>query len=230
MRSESIRPASAAALLALAAAASGAAVPLPPIDGVVVQDVTKPFIFDQVGVTNSNQEGGVPYTHEDAYQGTVRSMVIRAPDNTFDFLFHFTTTSGLLRSFSYSWQAPASYSVAYHVTDPELPFAPSGPSFPSPGTTGTGATEFTALWMADEVGGGSLNEGVLLLDTDATAYAATASYVIEDSANRMQGYYVGESPTFTTFGPAAIPEPHTYALMLCGLGLLVLGRRRRGAP
>ena len=145
-------------------------------------------------------------------------------------MFVSVLTSGVLRSFEFSWQAPAAYTVAYHVTDPELPFAPAGPSSPSPGMTGTDATEFSTVWMADEVGGGSLNEGVLVLDTDATAYAATASYVVRDFANRTQGSYAGESPTFTTFGPAAIPEPHTYALMLCGLGLLVLARRRRDAP
>jgi hypothetical protein len=73
-----------------------------------------------------------------------------------------------------------------------------------------------------------LNEGVLVLDTDAKAYAATASYRISDSYDRTQGYSSGQSPVFTTFGPA-IPEPKTYALMLSGLGLLAFGRRWRRA-
>jgi hypothetical protein len=71
-----------------------------------------------------------------------------------------------------------------------------------------------------------LHEGVLVLDTDAKAYAATASYWISDSYDRTQGYSNGESPVFTTFGPA-IPEPETYALMLAGLGLLAFRRRLR---
>ena len=65
----------------------------------VVQDVTQTFVFDRVGTIN---ESG-PFIDEDAYRGAVRSMVIRAPDNTFDFYFHFTTSedgSGALSHFN----------------------------------------------------------------------------------------------------------------------------------
>jgi len=75
-----------------------------------------------------------------------------------------------------------------------------------------------------------LQEGVLVLDTDVKAYAATATYRLADSLGGMQGNYHGQSPHFVTFGRRC-PEPRTYALMLCGLGALAFfgrwGRRSR---
>ena len=68
------------AILAGAATVAVAAVPQPPINGVVVEDVTQSYVFDRIGYDN---EIG-PFIDEDAYQGTVRSMVIRAADSTFD--------------------------------------------------------------------------------------------------------------------------------------------------
>ena len=76
------------AALAGAATFAAAQVPQPPINGVVMQDVTQTFIFDRVGTVNES----APFVDEGAYRGAVRSMVIRAPDNTYDFYFHFTTS------------------------------------------------------------------------------------------------------------------------------------------
>jgi hypothetical protein len=222
MVSDSTVTASLAAILAVAATAAFAAVPPPPINGVVVEDVSQSYVFDRIGFDN---EIG-PFIREDAYQGIVRTMVVKAPDNTFDFYFHFDTSSGPLSSFGARWQVPTSYTVAYHVTDRELLWAPAGPSGPAPGTSIIDATFAGASWREDENGGGSLFEGWLGLDTAAKAYAANATYQIRDSLDRLAGNYSGVSPTFTTFGPA-IPEPETYALMLAGLGLLALGRRWR---
>jgi hypothetical protein len=70
------------------------------------------------------------------------------------------------------------------------------------------------------------------LGTDATRYARTATFHVSDSGDRIRGQWSGQSPEFTTFGPA-IPEPETYALMLAGLGIMVLRRRvrqRQGEP
>ena len=62
------------------------------------------------------------------YQGTLRSMVTQAADSRFDFYFHVTGSTTQLRKFTYLWQALASYTVAYHVTDPEVLWLPVGPS------------------------------------------------------------------------------------------------------
>jgi hypothetical protein len=218
---DSTVPASLSAILAVATAA-GAAVPPPQINGVVVEDVTQSYVFDRIGYDN---EIG-PYIDENAYQGTVRTMVVKATDNTFDFYFHIAPSSGALSGFGIRWQVPASYTVAYHVTDRELLWAPAGPSGPAPGTSFTDTIFAGATWREDENGGGSLAEGWLGLDTDARAYAENATYGVGDSLDRLQGRYSGQSPLFGTFGPA-IPEPETYALMLAGLGLLALGRRVR---
>ena len=55
--------------------------------------------------------------------------------------------------------------------------APQGPSHPAPGVSVTDALGMHTLWLSDENGGvGALHEGVLVLDTDALAYASTATY------------------------------------------------------
>jgi hypothetical protein len=212
------------AILTGATTLAVSAVPQPPINGVVVQDITQAFSFDRVG---THYDSG-PFVDEDAYRGAVRSMVIRAPDDTYDFYFHFKTSdsSGALSKFNLSWQVLTSFTVAYHATDIELAFAPQGPSHPAPGFSTTDVLGLQTLWLADENGGGALHEGVLVLDTDAQAYSKTAAYFVGDDVNRTQGFYSGQSPTFLTFGPA-IPEPETYALMLAGLGLLALRRTLR---
>jgi hypothetical protein len=223
-RSRSTILASVAGILALSAPPAAAAVPDPTINGVVVEDVTRSFSFDRVG----EQMDTGPFVVEDAYQGTVRTIVIRALDNTYDFYFRITPTTAPLRTFEFSWQAATSYTVAYHATDPEMLFLPAGPARPTPGTSETGAVGLQANWSgADNIDtGGLLMEGVLLLDTDAKAYSRTATYRLGDSIDRLVGNYRGESADFVAFGPA-VPEPQTWALILVGLGLVTLVDRRR---
>jgi hypothetical protein len=211
-----------AAILGLTTMAASAALPEPNLNGVVVQDLTQSFSFDRIG---TDVEIG-PYVNEDAYQGTVRSLVIRAPDHTLDFYFHITASTGLLEHFVFSWQAPTSYTVAYHTTDAGLPWQPEGPSGPPPGASASGARSARTTWSEENTFAGSVQEAWFGLDTDATQYASTATFQASDSGDRIRGQWNGQSSMFTTFGPA-IPEPETYALMLCGLGLLALGRRVR---
>jgi hypothetical protein len=118
------------------------------------------------------------------------------------------------------------YTVAYHATDSELLWIGEGPSSPAPGSSESDVRVASAFWCQEENCGGALNEGVLVLDTDAKAYAATATYFLYDNQDRIQGYHSGQSPLFTTFGPA-IPEPDTDALLLSGLGMLAFARRWR---
>jgi len=158
--------------------------------------------------------------------GPTHSTVIRAPDGTFDFHFHIKTSTAELKGFSFQWDIPTSYTLIHHLTDPEMQWQPLTPAGPPPGTFASSALGFSALWTEDEISDGSLLEGILVLDTDAKAYAETATYQVRDDIDRLRGNYHGSSPMFVTFGPA-IPEPETYALMLCGLGALVLGVHRR---
>jgi hypothetical protein len=226
MRRDATVSAAVTAALALATTATAAAVPQPPINGVVVEDVTRPFSFDLVG---TDYESG-PFFFEDAYRGTVRSMVILAPDKTYDFYFHITTSAGQLKSFNFTWVMPTSYTVAHHALDPEIVYAPEGPSGPAPGTFLSNARAFSAFWTVDENSGGALSDGVIVLDTDATLYGLQGQYRLSDGQDRLQGNYSGVSASYGTFAPA-VPEPQTYALMLCGLGTLAFigrwGRRSR---
>ena len=73
------------------------------------------------------------------------------------------------------------------------------------------------------------------LDTDARNYASGATMQLH---SELSGPFVGpagvayfssDEPRLTTFAPAPIPEPETWALMLAGLALLVGARRRARA-
>jgi hypothetical protein len=50
--------ASLAAVLTLAATAARAALPVPPFNGVVVEDVTQTYVFDRVGILRAHESLG----------------------------------------------------------------------------------------------------------------------------------------------------------------------------
>jgi hypothetical protein len=133
-----------AAILALTPMGASA-LPEPTLNGVVVQDVTQSFSFDRIG---TDVEIG-SYINKDAYQGTVRSLVIRTADDTLDFYFHIATTTGLLKNFVFTWQAPTSYTVSYHVTDAGLTWYPDGPSGPAPGFSASDVRIAGAGWTEE---------------------------------------------------------------------------------
>lgn len=74
----------------------------------------------------------------------------------------------------------------------------------------------------------------LFLDTDARNYAPSAtmqlhSQLREPFSGPSGGYFSVDEPLISTFAPAPIPEPETWAMMLAGLGLIAAVARRRAS-
>jgi hypothetical protein len=220
-------------ILSLVPCAATAALPEPVLNGVVVEDVSRPFSFDQIVLTN-----GETTVLGNAYHGNVRSKVIREADGTFDFYVLVAVDPGsvAVATFENLWRTPTSYTVAHHDfrliefgSNPDRQVAVA----PLAGATAQGAlgTQFTWRLVDPGVGASSaLQEAVFVLDTDARRYAATAQYQLLDSSDKggsLTTSWTGTSPAFTTFGPSPVPEPATWALMLGGFGMFgALGRYR----
>ena len=204
-----------------------AALPEPPLNGVVVRDRTIPF-----SLAFHEQLPDTEPTHiENAYRGTVQQRVIRESDGTYDFYFRITSEPGsfAFSSFGYSWPGPA---TTYSVAHSDARLVPLDPTYmenvgPPVGAEFVNARGAGFNWSHFDPSGLTPDEArmfdaVIVLDTDARAFADTGGYQL--SANGR--FYSTQSPVFSAFAPA-VPEPETYALMLAGLGVLaVLGRRR----
>lgn len=205
--------------------AAAAALPEPPLDGVVVQERSTTFSYE----SRPFDPSGTPPPIDNAYRGIVQQRVIRDTDGTYDFLFHITLDPGSfpLGTFTYSWQMPASFSVAHHeAIVAELPEGYLDSSRVPFGPQLIDAQEALFGWEYFDTSGltpaySRMSEAVLLLDTDARAYADDGTYRF----GSQYRYYTDGSPLFAAFGPA-VPEPQTYALMLAGLGLLAFSHRR----
>lgn len=178
----------------------------PQLAGIVLEDDVVPFSFAAGGGTVS---------------GSVQSRVVRSSvDGTLDFYWRVINDANsaiAISSFRLGNFVTAVYDGNYRLdgtgdvgpgsvlrfNEPALNFRFDGAGGAAPSTIKAGASSY-----------------FMFLDTNATAYARTASYdlTVSDSSE-ISGLYA-------TFAP--VPEPASYALFAGGLAVLAL-RRRRGA-
>jgi hypothetical protein len=203
----------------------------PTFQGTVVEDVTQPYVFDgMTGTPRDPAPGEEPRVVPNAFRGTVNMKVIHDTDGTYDFYFRITTDIGdtghraPIEDFFYSArQVPTAFTVAHHSYSLADNYT-SGDIRPEVGETFPPANDVWFHWSTEAglFGSGILDEAVILLDTDARAYAKTGQFRIDAST---RDFSMG-SVSYAAFAPA-VPEPTTYALMLGGVALLAMLRRRR---
>lgn len=195
----------------------------PQLAGVVVEDVTTPFSYQAIVRDMGEDE------RTETVFGTVQSQVVKSIDGSFDFYWRISNSVGsgsLVNDFRVSPSIPIA--GAYHAdyrSDIGVGLAP----FLGGANPATGAAGWLFPFQQDG-GEGPLFPGgttlSLLLDTDATAYSNSGSFLVETDFSEQEGSGFGTSGLYATFAPA-IPEPQTYALMLVGLGLLGFAVRHR---
>jgi hypothetical protein len=173
----------------------------PQLAGTVLEDDTVAFSFAAYGGTVS---------------GSVQSRVVRSSvDGTLDFywrVFNDPNSAGPITSFRIGNFVTPVYDANYRTDG----LGDVGPD---------SAYHFNAPYvnfLFGDLGGSTLGPGAssdfMFLDTRATSYARTAVYDVTSTGPI--------SDSFSTFAP--MPEPGTFALLAGGMGLLALGRRRRG--
>jgi hypothetical protein len=210
----------AAALLALAAP-GGAVVLVPdvvtPLPGTTVAaqpELAGTVLEDEVQAFSFTAYGGL-------VTGTVQSRVVRSSvDGTLDFYWRVVNdanSAGALTALRVGQFVTGTYDANWRSDGLGNTAPVAARLFSSP----PDAVNFlfsSASGSALEAGGSSY---FLLLDTDATLYARTATY---DLTTNEHGSI---SNSYTTFAPA-VPEPATGAMLAAGLGVVVLMRKRRG--
>jgi hypothetical protein len=220
----------------------------PRLAGTLVEDIATPFAFD----IEANGPGASFLTY--TLSGTLQSRVVRASDGTYDFYWRVTPDAAVpFRGTDWSGdpvegiEGPP-YTVGISVSSMTVSgfTAPAlradwlsddlGGIPPMSAAAGDGNVLFAfgddfvnpvngELESVPRIGLLPNEESsFFFVDTDARAYAKTASFSMLSLAI---GLFAGSSASYSTFAPAAVPEPQTYALMLAGLGLTLLAARRR---
>lgn len=226
-------------LACLTCGAEAVTLPDPTFRGMVVEDVTQAYVFDgMTGTPRDPAPGDEPKVVPNAFRGTVNMKVIHDTDGTYDFYFRVTTgigdTGARMPIEDFFYEPPRSPATTFTVTHHAYVLAdnhtdgdirPQVGDFFSPPLT---HPWFHWSTEPDIFGAAILEEAVFVLDTDAKAYAKTGAFRIGAST---RDFGLG-SGAYAAFAPA-IPEPATYALVLGGVALLAMVRRRpagQGTP
>ena len=231
---------------------AGTVVPVPSgyISGDIVEDAVTPF---SISVYGSWPENGW-ITHE--VTGLVESRVVRAhSDGTYDFFWRIAPSS-LIRSTycrnvddcrNFDENNPidiAAFDLQSFMAGSAVPGYEENFDFYGPPRTlaadGKGNFQFrfsqvglydpdvpTTTYWSDSSLNTNNDSWYFFLDTDARAYSKTATYTVYSFSEWHVWGQIGNSETFPTFGPTAIPEPAPGLLALAGLGAVMLNAHRR---
>jgi len=159
--------------------------------------------------------------------GHIQSRVVRSSlDGTLDFywrVFNDATSRGNVGNFRIGEFIAPEYNANWRI-DGLGDVAPNSAYMFGGTYAGRGYINFQFFDAASSTG--TLMPGqssyFIFLDTTATSYSENA---LMDVAN-MSTTQISE--LLTTFGPSAVPEPSTYAMLGFGLAAMALVRRRRG--
>lgn len=208
-----IAPANATTLVTGSNPLSGTSVAAEPwLAGTIVADTLDPY-------TISNASGTL--------SATVQSRVVLAVDGTYDFYWRITDVSfqpvagfdGAALSISAlrigNFGASVVGDNANYRTDGLGEVAPSSALVFNP------ATNFVNFMFGNPVTAGETSY-FMFLDTNATHYSRNA--LLDLASNQPIS---GEG---STFGPAGVPEPASWALMILGFGGIGAAMRRRARP
>ena len=168
------------------------------------------------------------------------TLGLSAPASAADFLFSFTNNVGNVAGtvtgevFGLVDNATSSATKVEVFTWPSALIPPANqPFYPSPVDATSWASQFANTFT---VAGGVVVSGDFHAD-NSTAVSSLDRLYLNDSScacsflslGSSDSQYVWSSPNGTTFTPATVPEPATWAVMLLGFGGLgVALRARRG--
>jgi len=180
----------------------------PQLDGTVLEDKLTDFTIAGEGIT-----------------GHIQSRVVRSSvDGTLDFywrVFNDDTSKGNIGNFRIGEFLSPEYNANWRI-DGLGDVAPDSAYMFGGTYAGRGYINFQFFNSDSQTG--TLAPGqtsyFILLDTTATSYSENA---LMDVANRST---TAISETMSTFGPSAVPEPSTYAMLGLGLAAIAFVRRR----